>query len=144
MATNEAIPRTLRVLLIANTVIELAAGAVVIFAPGILVPQTAINREIIMDGGELWRGGQAVTSFGRSIFGCAAWAFAVSSLVTLLRPWEKPSSAVLATLAFYHTSVLGPVLSDFGFNTFGAQIPSLMGHGSLALGFSYFALNNDD
>jgi len=84
---------------------------------------------------EEWRSGTLVIGL-RNLFGCASMALGITSLVAYLRPHEKPTTPILAGLAFYHISAMGPVLVDDEL----FQGPEVIAHGILGFGFLNFAL----
>jgi hypothetical protein len=83
-------------------------------------------------------GGQAVTAFGRNIFGLCAITFGVMSMDMLVFR-ETPGFSVLVSFSFFHLTVLKPVVMELGFNTRLRSVGVFL-HGFLGLGFLYFAI----
>jgi hypothetical protein len=127
---------TLHALLVANTAIELGCGTCLLFAPQFL---SGSQSKTLAQHDELWRGGQAVTTFGRTICGLALLSLGILSGASLCHDKSSPIPTC-AALAFYHGTASLIALPLLDFNRAELQIPAAFIHPALGLGFGYFAL----
>ena len=124
---------TLDSLLLVNSIVQIGAGMAVMFTPKLVANP---NTWTILKEGE-WNGGSIVIGL-RNLFGGASVSMGIMTLISFLRPHEKPTTPLLAGLSFYHIASLGPVLSNDDLN----QFPMALAHGLLGLGFVNFALKD--
>ena len=119
---------SLKTLLLANTLTEFGVGVFLLFMPKQLSNPLS-SPDLV---GE-WDGGVAIQAL-RPICGISCLAMGVLTLLEAYKPeGRKTPESILAYLTMYHTLLCIPVVTHMGFAV--TQIPTLLGHLFLALGF---------
>jgi len=130
------VAKSLRGMLIANTVIELACGSVLLFAPRLL----SGNDKTLEQHEALWRGGEAIVTFGRACCGCALLSLGVLSWHAVASFPKPPPVSMLSCLSFYHCAASIVVVPMTAWNKLELQLPAAVIHPILGLGFAYHAM----
>jgi len=121
----------LKQLLIGSTLYQFTSGFALIFAPRFLSNPLGIP-EIT---GE-WEGGPAAVAL-RPVAGVSYLALGVLSLIPLIRPKERVTRSVIASLAFFHGMVCIPIAIKNKYTI--SQLPQLVSHALLACAFVWKA-----